>query len=285
MKTVVSASRRTDIPAFYLDWLINGISNGYVEVQNPFYKRHTYHVDLTPDRIEWIVFWSRNYGKFIKKRSIFNEYKLFFHFTILSHNRYLENTKFSLNKIIRQMEQLVYFYGADHIIWRYDPIVLWRSGTDIETNFNDAEFKFLCSVMGSLGVRRCYFSFVSPYKKFKRRFNLHSPHLELIYDYTAYSRKIVGIMSEHAAEHHIQLFSCCNEYLNSESIQKGSCISGSVLNSLSGKKIVSEAKSPSRPQCGCTRSVDIGSYRHHPCYYGCIYCYANPVIKSKPHNT
>lgn len=86
-------------------------------------------------------------------------------------------------------------------------------------------------------------------------------------------------MKEVAAKNKIQLYSCCNDNLLDEDIVKGSCISGQLLNELSGKKSVSEAKNPSREDCGCTKSVDIGNYDQQPCYFGCIYCYANPVWK------
>ena len=114
MKLVISASRRTDIPAFYMDWMINAVRTGSVDVQNPFYKNSTYRVDLKPERVEWIVFWSRNYSNFLKHRNYFEAYKLFFHFTILSPHRYLEKNHLSSNRAIQQMERLVYLYGADH---------------------------------------------------------------------------------------------------------------------------------------------------------------------------
>jgi len=278
MKTVISASRRTDIPAFYLDWFIEAIETGFIDIQNPFYKKHKYRVALTPDQVEWIVLWSRNYGKFLKKRPIFEFYRLFFHFTIISHHPLLEKARLPLNDALRQMEQLVRWYGPDHIVWRYDPIVAWKKGIITESNFNFSEFQFLCRRLSDLGIRRCYFSIVFPYRKFKNRFNKYFPQQELISDADIFIRTLCCKMSETAAACHIGLYSCCNDALINESIQKGRCISGSLLNHLSGEKVVSEAKAPTRSDCGCTRSVDIGSYSNHPCYFGCLYCYANPVI-------
>ena len=256
MKLVISASRRTDIPAFYMDWMINAVRTGSVDVQNPFYKNSTYRVDLKPERVEWIVFWSRNYSNFLKHRNYFEAYKLFFHFTILSPHRYLEKNHLSSNRAIQQMERLVYLYGADHIIWRYDPIVTWLSGTKIETNFVESDFKQLCEIFTGMGIRRCYFSFVTPYKKFIRRFSRLFPDLKLIFTNKEYTDLISTQMSEIAELYDMQLFSCCNDHIISGKIQKGSCISGTLLNKLSGKKIVSEAKSPGRPQCGCSRALD-----------------------------
>ncbi|MFC2088130.1 DUF1848 family protein, partial [Calditrichota bacterium] len=65
MKTIISASRRTDIPAFYLNWFMNAIKEKIIRVQNPFYKKNYISVDLSPSAVEWIVFWSRNYEKLL----------------------------------------------------------------------------------------------------------------------------------------------------------------------------------------------------------------------------
>jgi hypothetical protein len=84
-------------------------------------------------------------------------------------------------------------------------------------------------------------------------------------------------MKEIGAVNNITLYSCCNENLVDREILRGSCISGIVLNHISGTKNVSQAKAASRKDCGCTRSTDIGNYLQQPCFFGCIYCYANPV--------
>jgi len=214
----------------------------------------------------------------LKKVHFFNDYKLFFHFTILSHNPVLEKTAIPMNKALSQMEKLVFTYGADKIIWRYDPIVFWRDFSKVYTNFNENEFIFLCEKMQSIGISRCYFSFVTNYKKFNNRFKTKYP------DYTiennqSYFNNVLKSMKEITKDYNIQLFSCCNDRLTDESIQKGSCISGKLLNTISGSKNVSEAKTPTRDNCGCTKSIDIGNYTQQPCHFGCIYCYANPVWK------
>jgi hypothetical protein len=278
VKTVISASRRTDIPAFYLEWFITAIKTGYVDVQNPYYTKHTYRIDLTPDRVAWIVFWSRNYSKLLAHHQAFAAYHLFFHFTILSHHMMLEKTGVSLNKALQQMERLVKLYGADHIVWRYDPIVIWRTESQVTTNFNAAEFENLCIELCQMGIRKCYFSFVTPYQKFIKRFVQRYPHMQLVLSDEVFINETCKQMVEITAANHIQLYSCCNEHIVSNAIKRGSCICGSLLNQLAGAKTVSEAKVPTRSHCGCSRSIDIGSYIQHPCPYGCIYCYANPAI-------
>jgi len=277
MKTVISASRRTDIPAYYLKWFMDKIEEGKVNVRNPIYKKNITQIDLSPKSIEWIVFWSRNYSKFINTRSFFNQYQLFFHFTIVSHHPVLEKINIPQKIVIKQMESLVKYYGSERIIWRYDPIVCWRENDKIISNFDNSEFDLYCREFSAFGLKRCYFSYVTDYSKFIQRFKKKYPKLSILSGRNAEIGRILRDMRKISAYYGIKLFSCCNDALLGPNVEKGCCISGSLLNSLTGKKLVSEAKYPTREDCGCTRSVDIGDYIKQPCYYGCIYCYANPV--------
>jgi hypothetical protein len=69
------------------------------------------------------------------------------------------------------------------------------------------------------------------------------------------------------------MFSCCADYLVNDRIQKGHCIDGSVIESLFFPEGFSYKEKPTRAQCGCTESSDIGTY--DTCPHGCVYCYAN----------
>ena len=92
-KKIISASRRTDIPAFYIDWFMERIKQGFFNVTNP-YNKVTKQVDAHPDKVHTIVFWSKNYGPFLKSGAC-NElkkmgYNLFFNFSINSEASMLE---------------------------------------------------------------------------------------------------------------------------------------------------------------------------------------------------
>jgi hypothetical protein len=279
MKTVISASRRTDIPAYYLEWFMQKIKEGEVIVQNPLYKKNYKRVDLRPESVEWIVFWSRNYDKLLKYRSFFAEYQLYFHFTIISHHPLLEKAYTKTNKSTRQMEELVKHFGSDKIIWRYDPIVCWEKKGKIQTNYRKSEFEFFCGEFSAMGIDKCYFSYVTDYQKFKRRFSYKYPDLRILPGNENNFFPILREMRKISAKYKISLYSCCNDNLLGKNTVKGHCVSGPLLNTMAGGKIVSEAKMPTRQDCGCTRAVDIGDYIKQPCYFGCIYCYANPVWK------
>ena len=92
-KIVLSASRRTDIPAFYMPWFMERIKSGVFEVVNPF-NRRVKKVPATPTDVHTIVFWSKNFGLFLKEGYGHNlqkaGYNLFFNFTINSYAPRLE---------------------------------------------------------------------------------------------------------------------------------------------------------------------------------------------------
>ena len=256
---------------------MNKINEGEVRVQNPVYKKNITRIDLTPESVEWIVFWSRNYSHFLKNRSFFDRYQLFFHFTIISHHSHLEKIKLPRKSVISQMESLVKHYGSERIVWRYDPIICWENKGKISSNFTISEFELYCKEFSGLGLKKCYFSYVTDYAKFKNRFRKKFPKMNLLARNNREIKLILKEMRKISAETGIVLYSCCNDAFLGLNTKKGHCISGKLLNALTGNKVVSEAKTPTRTDCGCTRSVDIGDYLKHPCYFGCIYCYANPV--------
>jgi hypothetical protein len=280
VKTVISASRRTDIPAFYLNNFIEAIRRGSVIVANPFYPGRSSQVDLRPESVSWIVFWSRNYKHFLKKREIFAAYNLFFHFTILPASK-LEKASMPVKKALSQLQELCAYYGGERIIWRYDPVHFWIGDHGLCSNHDPAFFREMCREISSFGVRSCYTSFVHPYQKYRARLGQALPQIQIHLPEAEERRRIAAEMAETAAQFQIHLHACCNDdLLTTPGVYKGHCIDGELLNRLSSGDSATTAHAPSRAQCGCTRSIDIGDYRKQPCYFGCMYCYANPVWRS-----
>ncbi|GAB4376743.1 MAG: DUF1848 domain-containing protein [Calditrichia bacterium] len=273
MDQVISASRRTDIPAFYLRWFMEHLKKGEMEVPNPFNRRQVKRIQLQPEFVGWIVFWSRNYHLYLKNREFFADYRLFFHFTINPPNDILEPDMIDPRKAFQQMEKLVACHGPERIIWRYDPITYYQWRGTLCSNHQADVFREYAKIVGSLGIRRCYTSIATVYPKMIKRaqnfptFNFLEPALK-------HQRQILHDMAEIAADSGIQLFICSNDKLvNEPLIQKGHCIDGRLLNQI-GRAAVSEIPLPTRPDCGCTASIDIGDYLKTPCKYNCLYCYA-----------
>ena len=92
-KQILSVSRRTDIPAFYMDWFMDQVARGFIDVINPF-NRQIKRVAVSPERVHAMVFWSKNFDPFLTGR--YGErlqamgYHLLFNFTVNSHSPILE---------------------------------------------------------------------------------------------------------------------------------------------------------------------------------------------------
>lgn len=90
---ILSVSRRTDIPAFYGEWFLNRLKEGFVCVRNPMNSRQISRVELTPGRIEAIVFWTKNPAEsFLEKLNIIEEkgYRFYFQFTLTPYGAEIE---------------------------------------------------------------------------------------------------------------------------------------------------------------------------------------------------
>ncbi|MHA1300175.1 MAG: DUF1848 family protein [Candidatus Helarchaeota archaeon] len=273
MKTIISSSRRTDIPAFYLDWLLEKIHQGYVEVKNPFYKKQKYKVSLKKEDVHSIVLWSKDFGKFLQKSSEFDDYNLFFIFTINDCKQWEPNV-IDLDKRLYQLENLVEQYGSEFIEYRFDPIVLWYEDGKIADNLGS--FKTIIQHVSDLGIKNCFFSFANWYKKSitrAKRFGLK--HYEPTFKEKI---KILTPLADHSKKLGVKMYSCCNPELTQvKNVFQAHCIDGNLLSRLFKEKC-SIAKTPTREGCGCTKSRDIGDYNEQICNHACIYCYAHPKV-------
>jgi len=83
MKRIISVSRRTDIPAFYGDWFIRRLKDGFAGVVNPFGGRK-YIVSLKTEDVVCFVFWSKNFSPFLEDLKVIDGlgYKFYFNYTI-----------------------------------------------------------------------------------------------------------------------------------------------------------------------------------------------------------
>lgn len=273
MKQIISASRRTDIPAFYLDWLLEKLRDGHVLVKNPFIPMQVTDISLKKEDVHSIVLWSKDFSKFLQKTDEFNEYNLFFIFTINDNPKW-EPKVISLDKRLKQLEELVEKFGPQYIEYRFDPIVFWYEDENVVNNLGS--FKTILQHVSDLGIDNCVFNFVDLYKKSlsrAKRNGLNYYSLDV-----KQKIKIIQPLAEYCHTLSVKMYSCSDlSLLSVLNIYQSHCIEGSKLRSLFGE-FCSTAKSPTREACGCTLSKDIGNYQEQICHHNCIYCYAHPDI-------
>ncbi len=132
-------------------------------------------------------------------------------------------------------------------------------------------------------MERCYFSFVTEYNKVKRNFEEFQKSKDLtITDRSAdFKIELANELAAIAGRFGIEMFSCCGDNLIGERIKKAHCIDGSIIESLFFPEGLQYSQKPTRKDCGCTESTDIGTY--DTCPHGCVYCYAN-ANKRKAYN-
>ena len=284
MKSVISASRRTDIPAFYMEWFMACITRGSFDVVNPF-NRRIRHVPATTEDVHTIVFWSKNFGSFIAGR--YGErleeagYHLFFNFTLNSACPAIEQRMPPLTDRLMQLAYVSQQFDVRTINWRFDPICFFSmDGGPVKNNLDD----FLCIAdkAAALGIQRCITSFMDFYPKVIRR-TKSRPGFAFIDINMDKKIDVLTRMYRILDQRNIALQTCCEkeviESLPHEiDIKPSSCIPNDLIMDIYGGDISMKRDSGQRIKagCGCRESIDIGSYDLHPCYHNCLFCYANP---------
>ena len=283
-KIVISASRRTDIPAFYMPWFMQQLTRGRFEVVNP-YNQHVSIVAATPQQVHSIVLWSKNFGPFIKGNYATQleqmGYHLFFNFTINSHAPLLEPNVPPLEERLEQLEWLCDRFGPRAVNWRFDPLCFYQiPGAPIQDNRQD--FTAIAQRAAALGIERCITSFMDHYPKIKKR-TARLNGLSFIDPPLGQKAAIVVEMEEQLRAEGMDLALCCEKEviaaLPAHSAVTGSaCIPGKLLQTLygDGLSLKKDAGQRVKAGCGCSVSRDIGSYHRQPCYHNCLFCYANP---------
>ena len=213
-------------------------------------------------------------------------YHLYFHFTVNSESRLLEPGVPPLSDRLDQMEMLCRDFGPQSVNWRFDPICFYTKTPSGDTAHNLGDFPAIAARAGRLGIPRCTTSFMDHYPKIQKRirpipaFSFIDPPLP---------EKIDRVlkMERHLKEQGIDLLLCCEKDVlaalpYSSGIRRSACIPNDLLMEIFGGRLSRKRDAGQRVQdgCGCMTSVDVGSYHHQPCRHNCLFCYANPVLKS-----
>lgn len=274
---ILSVSRRTDIPNYYSDWFFNRIKEGYVYVRNPMNIHQVSKIEITPDVVDCIVFWTKNPSVMLKRLDEIKEYNYYFQFTLTGYGNDVEaNLPNKKSVIIPTFQELSNKIGKQRVIWRYDPIFFSDRYTK---EYHLKAFKSIAEALRGY-TEKCVISFVDIYQKNKKNMDSLSSYelngCEL--------RKFAKELSKIASDNNISLGSCA-EKINLEEcgIVHNSCIDRELIEKIIGCKLNVGKDKNQRIECGCVESVEIGTY--NTCKNGCLYCYANYSSKSVETNT
>lgn len=266
---IISASRRTDIPAFYSEWFMNRIREEYVLNRNPFNANQIKKIILTPYQVDAIVFWTRNPKPLMKYLDELNEkgFNYYFQYTITGYPRELEKYTPHPTKAIETFIELSEKIGKEKVIWRYDPIIFTEY-----TPF-DEHIRLFEKISTHLEnkTNKVVISFADPYKKITKK--LEVVQYQDILENKNKLYELVKQISEIAKSRNMLIESCSEEIdLDYCGIKHGKCIDDELIEKLFNINLHIGKDKNQRKECGCVQSVDIGMY--NTCSHGCAYCYA-----------
>ena len=265
---IISASRRTDIPAFYAEWFMNRVRAGSASYPNP-YSGEIHAVSLQADDVHSLVFWSKHYAPLLPHLAELDErgYRCVFQYTITGAPRQLEPHVPGWQEEVETLWALAERTSPRQVTWRFDPILFTK---ELDGEFYLARFGELAGLLEG-AVERCAFSFATFYPKVERQ--LKRAGIRYVDPPLAEKKDLVQKMAAVAARHGVSLYSCCWADLVGGAVRQSHCIDGQLLAELFPERPAVTERRPTREGCGCTASRDIGMY--DTCPYGCVYCYAN----------
>jgi len=271
---IISASRRTDIPAFYAAWFINRVRAGYCTVPNPFNPNQVSWVSLKPEDVDVIVFWTRNpvplmpYLHELDERGL----RYYFQYTLMNNPRSLDAKAPLLHASLETFKRLAEQIGPERVIWRYDPIV-FTPQTD--AYFHLTTFATIAKALRG-STTRAVISIMDPYPKAQGRLNYLARQGMPVWLPDSNAPEFMLLMSglaEIAAQNDLDLVSCAEDLdLSRYGIRPGKCIDDDYIQKVFGIEVTHQKDPYQRRACGCVESKDIGVY--NTCLFGCQYCYA-----------
>lgn len=304
---VVSASRSTDIPAFYADWFFERLKRGYSAWTNPFNGKKSY---VSYEDTKFIVFWSKNprpllnYIDYLRERGI----GCYVQYTLNDYEEEgLERGVPKLEERIETFKLLVNELGLGAVVWRFDPLIL----TD-KININKLLRK-IEYIGGQLQgyTEKLVFSFADILSYRKVKSNLERNHINYL-DWTKeqmieFAEKLVNL---NKAKGWNYVLATCGEAIDLIGIEHNHCVDDRLIVRFGhkskelmiflGAELIERSNAQflffenvaiplddnlyaiinknnkdkgQRTACGCMKSKDIGEY--NTCPHLCEYCYAN----------
>ncbi len=261
---IIQIGNRTDIPAFYSEWFVNRLQEGFVLVRNPFNPQTVTRYVLDPCVVDLMVFCTKNPEPMLDKMDLLNRYHQYWFVTITPYGKDIEPRVPDKSLVMESFRHLSAIVGADNMCWRYDPIFLdekWTVERHVEC------FKTMCETLAG-STHTAVISFIDLYEKVKRNFpEAKTVPFQMQMELT---RRFVEIGKKYD-----MTIKPCGE---SKELEKaGADCSGCMTQKLFEKAVGQNLNLPANPnnrrECACYITGDIGAY--NTCGHFCRYCYAN----------
>ncbi len=260
---ILNVSGRTDIVAFYTDWFMNRIKEGFFDVRNPFNKKLVSRIYY--DSVDAILFCTKNPIPIVDKLKYINK-PILFHVTITPYKKDIEPNIPNKKDIINAVKEISKIVGIDNLYIRYDPLFL---SDKYNIDYHIKAFNKLCKLLNGY-VKHIIISFIDDYKNVRKNKNIINYRKFSKHDY-----KTLGTnFSKIAKENNMTVQTCFeDENLVEYGFIKGECLSHELAFKLTGKTNFKTWTARKEKKCKCVEMVDIGVY--NTCKHFCKYCYAN----------
>lgn len=245
---------------------------------NPFNPRQITRVSLLPENILAFVFWTRNGSPLFEFLPRLEDQIIpfYFNWTLNNYPNEIEQSNPQTERMIEKMHVLAQKHSTEALVWRYDPILI-SNKTPISWHVEN--FGNLCEKLRGT-TTDCIISFLDVYRKTQRNLEKLSPDLRLSSVDQIQEIELTSQLSKIAETNGIVLFSCCEDHLVENGCsQKARCVDLDRLKKIEPTLQAQLKFKPTRNECGCFESVDIGSY--DSCVFKCAYCYANQQFDTK----
>lgn len=261
---IIQTGLRTDIPAFYSEWLMNRLDAGFVCVRNPYNPHSVTRYSLSPEVVDLIGFCTKNPAPLLPFLDRLSGYGQYWFVTITPYGRETEPNVPPKEDVIESFRTLSKSVGINCVGWRYDPIFVNRNYT-VERHISEFE-NMAAELYGYTKV--CVISFIDLYEKVIRNF----PEIQEV---TMKDKITLGKAFIEIGRRYGMTIKTCAEgdFLAQYGADCGGCMTLKTYETAVGARLNAPKPKPARRSCGCHLTVDIGAYSS--CGHFCRYCYAN----------
>lgn len=263
---IINTGMRTDIPAFYHEWLINRIKEGFVLVRNPYNPSQVTRYSLSPEVVDLIAFCTKNPAPMMPHMEALKSYGQYWFVTITPYGKDIEPNVPDKLKVMEDFKRLSDTVGVDSVGWRYDPIFVDDKHC---VEWHIEQFEHMAETLSGY-TKTCVISFIDIYKKVERNF----PEAREVFKK---DRLTIGkAFIEIAKKHDITIRPCAEG--NDLEIYGADCSGCMTVKTFeTALRVRLDVTKGNRNQrngeCTCLLGTDIGAY--DTCGHLCRYCYAN----------
>lgn len=265
---IIQTGMRTDIPAFYSDWLANRLREGFVLVRNPYNPQSVTRYELNPSVVDMIGFCTKNPKPMLPYMELLKPYGQYWFVKITHYGRNIEPNVPPVSDVIHSFRKLSEIVGVQSIGWRYDPIILndeWTAERHIRA------FREMAAALSGF-THTAVISFIILYEKVKANY----PEAK-----TVPMKEQIRITEEFVRigrEYNMVIKPCGDSrHLGNTGADCRGCMTVGTFETAIGQNLDVPPNPNNRKECACYLTGDIGAY--NTCAHFCRYCYANAERK------